>query len=296
MAGLLRVFPHRTAPPESAVWSWWLDRGSGAVPCPTLLQGWDYTTELRLGLIVNVDLAKLFLATGLQRVEDLQVVALADCKSAQTRLSMSAPVVPDDHGGGSADLTFVVPPGTVAQSLRLTASLVLAADIAPTDRRVPTLKGSRLLDAESQTLLLEGDAGRFPTEALAFSERGLGNAPWTLMLTHDDVTDGFMGAVRLLVNTEHPVGCAVLEAESAPRYAGLMRADLLRGLVGRLAQDVVEEADYEEDSVAGVVNSMCEELLGCTLGEATRQYVSNPVDFELGLQRGIDPYRELVEK
>ncbi len=159
MAGLLRVFPHRTAPPESAVWSWWLDRGSGAVPCPTLLQGWDYTTELRLGLIVNVDLAKLFLATGLQRVEDLQVVALADCKSAQTRLSMSAPVVPDDHGGGSADLTFVVPPGTVAQSLRLTASLVLAADIAPTDRRVPTLKGSRLLDAESQTLLLEGDAG-----------------------------------------------------------------------------------------------------------------------------------------
>lgn len=292
MAGLVRVFPHRMASQDSASWTWWVQQGDERQPCPPLLEGWDYSVPLTIGLSATFKVEEILASTGLGLASQMRAVAVVDCKSTQQRfVGMGELACNGDHA--SADISVEIPAGAVAQSLILSGALVLTQR-AEGVQRVASLRGSRLIEADTSTLLLEGDSGRFPTEPVAFGARGLGPAPWTLMLSYEDVGDSFMGSVRLLVNTEHPIGKAVLDPKTASRYAGLMRADLMRGLIARLWMDDIGDKEFDENSVAGVVDAMCESLLDCSLHEAMAQFNSDPVSFELLIQRGLDPYRELV--
>lgn len=295
MAGLIRIFPHRTASAEDATWAWWMGKSDGRVECPSMVAGWDYSMPLRFGVEVSIALEKVLEATGLSSVDELSIVAVADCKSTASRFVGTGRLTAvGDEATAVAEVE--IPAGSVAQALQLSSSVVRSSTKDGLEPRVASTKGARLLSADSMTVLLEGDSGRFPTEPVAFSKQGLGNAPWTLMLSYEDLADSFMGSVRLLINTEHPVGRAVLDPEQAPRFAGLMRADLLRGLVARLRQDgaVGDGSVLDEESVFGVVSAMCQSMLGYSLGEAAALFSSDPIEFELRLQRGLDPYRELV--
>lgn len=296
MAGLIRVFPHRTASAEDAIWAWWMDKGDGKVECPSLVVGWDYSMSLRFGVEVSVALDRVLESTGLRSVDDLSIVAVVDCKGTASRfVGTGRLAVVGDEARAVAEVE--IPAGSVAQAVQLSSCVVRSSTSHGLAPRVASSKGARLLNADSMTVLLEGDSGRFPTEPVAFSREGLGNAPWTLMLSYENLTDSFMGSVRLLINTEHPVGKAVLDPEQAPRFTGLMRADLLRGLVARLWQDGAgrDECDLEEDSVAGVVSDLCQSMLGYSLAEAGALFSRDPIEFELRLQRGLDPYRKLVD-
>ena len=111
--------------------------------------------------------------------------------------------------------------GQVAGSVSLSAHLVLARTSQPRDNQVAYLRGARIHSSSPFSLRLEGNAGRFPTEAVSFSELGFGNAPWTVTCAYEELSDGFMGRIRLLINIEHPVGRLALEP-TAPPWIGRM--------------------------------------------------------------------------
>ena len=130
-----------------------------------LLTGWDYASHTTVGISANLDEEALLASTGLDSVDELEILAMADC------LRLSNGSSPPSRCGGiawlTADVSVQLPPGQVAGVVRLSAHLVLARTTPKREYRVAFLRGSRIDSSEPFTLRLEGDSGRFPTSLYA---------------------------------------------------------------------------------------------------------------------------------
>jgi len=277
---------------DSVQWEWWLERRGVRVTCPPLLQDWDYLEDLVVGLSCSYDPRVIEAESGVP-AESVGVVLAVDCISTQRRFVAAERL---SARSGMIDISLQIPAGEVADKLGLSASLVLRDKLVGFPRRVAARRGARLLSNDSTTLLLEGDAGRFPTEAVEFSRLGFGSGPWTLVLSHSGLGDSFMGSVRLMINSEHPVGRSLLDGADGERFSALLKSDLIRLLVGRLSEEEIGVWDeYGEESIAVVMDGMCRNFLNVSFEEAVTEYLSDPVYFEATLQSSIDPLRRLVE-
>jgi hypothetical protein len=288
---ILRFLPHRIADTRSVTWHrWWTESDGSRTELSRFLAGWDYASHTTLGISVDLDEETLLASTGLDSIDELEILAMADCLLAQQRFVGTKPLR-GHQGGATADVSMQLPPGQVAGAVRLSAHLVLACTTPEREYRVPFLRGSRIDSSEPFTLQLEGDSGRFPTEPVRFSELGLGNAPWTVIAVYDELSDGFLGGVRLLINTEHPAGRVALDPKAASRVSGLLHADVMRLLIANVAarRDDAGESSYEEGSVGQVLEAMCQGFLGMSLRTAARLCRDEPVRFERIIQDHLAP-------
>jgi hypothetical protein len=286
-----RLFPHRTADPSSVTFGdWWIERNETRSPLPDFLSGWDYASEESVGTSLTIDFDALFASTGHSSPDDLEVLLMADCASAQRRV-VARHKLAGYEAVRSAAFSLVLPPGQLAGSVRLSTHLVIARDLIGSDPRIASRRGARLISSKPRSLILEGDGSRFPTEPAAFSELGLPSAPWTLHVSFQDLETSFMGAVRLLVNTEHPIGQMLLDGETTDRVAGLAMADVLRLLVATVATrgDDVEASNFDEGGVGYVVNSMCVFFLSQGLAASVELYERDPIHFDRLLQERLRP-------
>ena len=262
-----------------------------------MLTAWDYASDTTVGVSVDLSEDVLLASTGLDSVEELEILAVADCLLAQQRF-IGIKSLRGHQPGATVDVSVRLPPGQVAGTVRLSAHLVLATNKPAQKYRVAFLRGSRILSSDSVTLRLEGDAGRFPTEPVKFSELGLGNAPWTVLTMYSELSDSFLGGVRLLINMEHAVGRLALDPKTSSRVSGLLHADVVRLLIADLASRPEEDTDdpsFEEGSVGQVLGSMCQGALGTNLPTAVRLCRDDPVSFERDLHDRLDPLSAVVE-
>jgi hypothetical protein len=292
-----RLYPHRLAAAEAVTWhDWWIERGDDRARLPSLLVGWDYASEETVGISVDVDPGALLRSTGLQTLDDLEVLVLGDCPSTQQRFVATSGLA-GCRQGASVEVGLKLPSGQLAGAVRLSAHLVLARTTPRRSERVAFLRGSLLHSCDPFTMQLEGGAGRFPTEPAAFSELGLGNAPWTVLVVHHDLSAAFMGSVRLLINTEHTAGQLLLAATPDARVGRLLKADIVRLLIGstaRLALDSASGLEPEEGSLGQVLDTMCRLFLRRTLRTAARLYVEDPAQFDLALHDCLEPLAGLT--
>jgi hypothetical protein len=292
----LRLLPHRAAAARSVSWHrWWTEHDGDRIELSVLLAGWDYARQTTVGISVDLDEDALLASTGLNSINDLEILAMADCLLAQQRFVATKPL--REHPRGStADVTIQLPPGQVAGAVRLSAHLVLARTTPQREYGIAFLRGSRIDSSEPFTLRLEGDSGRFPTEPVKFSELGLGKGPWTILTAYDELSDGFLGGIRLLVNLENSAGQLVLDPKTAPRVNGLLHADVMRLLVADLATrgEFKDEFSYEEGSVGQVLETMCQNFLSMGLRAAARLYKEDPVRFDLVLHDHLDPLAGVI--
>lgn len=292
----LRFLPHRIADARSVSWHrWWTESDGNRTELSTPLAGWDYASHTTVGISVDLDEEALLESTGLDSMDELEILAMADCQLAQQRFVTTKPLR-GRQGGSTADVSVQLPPGQVAGAVRLSAHLVLSRTTPQQEYRIAFLRGSRIDSSEPFTLRLEGDSGRFPTEPVRFSELGLGHAPWTVLTDYDELSDGFLGGVRLLINLEHPVGQLALNLKAASRVSGLLHADVLRLLTANVAVrgDDTDESSYEEGSVGQVLETMCQNFLGMSLRAAIRLYRDDPVRFELVMHDHLDTLAGLI--
>lgn len=273
----VRLLPHRPASEQSVSWgSWWYSLGSGERhDLDDLVTGWDYATPLQFGTRFSINIAELMSSTGLDP-SSVDVVIMADCSSVQQRFVSRAPISDEREG------IISLPSGAVAQEVKLSAHLVLGRAPSNAGPRVASQVGARLGSSPTARAILEGDASRFPTEILRFSETNYGNAPWTLTTYFDDPNDSFMGTVRLLVNSEHPLGNDVINSNSPSVASSLMRLEVTRGLIGEIArrnfQTLTEQ--WDEGSVGAVVDALCQFHLGLGVAKAVHFYARDPVGFD----------------
>ncbi len=288
--------PHRIADASSVSWyGWWTERDGDRTDLTALLTGWDYASHLTVGISIDLDEEALLLSTGLNSVDDLEILAMADCRPTSQRFVASRPLR-EHQRGSTVDVSVQLPPGQVAGAIRLSAHLVLARKTARLGYRVAFLRGSRIDSSQLFTLRLEGDSGRFPTEAVAFSELGLEHAPWTIMTAYEELSDGFLGGVRLLINLEHPVGQLALDNKAASRVNGVLHSDVMRLLIANVAarKEDAEPSSYEEGSVGQVLETMCQGYMGMSLRTAARFYRDDPVGFERILHDHLDPLAGVI--
>ena len=281
-----RLLPYKSLVSSDVSWGgWWLDRNGVREPLPDLLPGWDYASTNVIGLSVQINSSLILEATGIAQMDLMQVVAVADCPAMLRRFVTRKRLSADDIQ--QIELSIELPPGEIAQKLELSAFLLLADDISA-KRHTASRSGSRLCSSPSRNILLEGDASRFPTEVVSFSAVHLENAPWTLSAVFDDVSDSFMGSIRLLVNEDHELGRAVLSPPVESQLEARLKLEVLRSLVALVAaQGISEDDNFRPDSVGEVVDSMCKVFLSRSLHETIETYVRNPLKFDRLLFAGV---------
>lgn len=275
--GRRTLLPYRTAD-ESAVacQTWWYESSGTRVPLPKYLPGWDYATDLMVGMTATIDPELLRSSTVVDDLSSLAIVVVCDCKASQRRFTSLVRLYP---GCEVLDVRLDVPAGQLADSIELSATVILAEDIEPAPDRVRRA-GSRLATSPSFTVVLEGDASRFPTEPVSFSAAGYEAAPWTVSSTAESLHDSLMGSVRLLINEDHSWGQRLLE-DASSEISRQLQVDVFRSLVS-VCTDLRDDAptEFEDDSLGGVVEYMCQLYLRRGLAEAVKMAREEPLRFD----------------
>lgn len=300
MSAQRQLMPHRYAVDESLVWGPWMVKVGPEAPrlVEGLVDGWDYSTPIQFECQVQVDVDRFLESTGLDSLAPVDIVGTVDCSATLYRALVgvkASRVLRDDF----LTLKIDVDPSRVAGTIDLGRHVVLSEPLTLSEDGRAHRLGSRLQADRRQRVLLEGAGGRFPTEAVPFSAIGREPAPWDLTIRYSDLHDTFMGAVRLVVNTEHPAGLAALNPDHPehPVVVSVMRWDMVRRMLGHIVMTELDltvlKEEYNPESVGGAVEALCELYLKRPLMDAVCDFQAGREDFEpmmqarLGLLEGV---------
>lgn len=291
-----RFMPHRVAPAGAFVLGPWLVRVDGSPPAlfEGRVEGWDYATSLSFECQVQLDAEQFAQGTGLESLDGVELVAMAECTHSLYRKIVRYPLgvaVRDEF----LSVQLEIDSERVARDLELSRHVVLGADLGSRDDDGRAHRGGARLFSDRRTkVYLEGHGGRFPTEAIPFSKIGREYAPWDVDCHAHNLKDSFLGSVRLLVNIEHPAGAAAL-AEGHPEHrivVSVMRWDVVRRILSQvaassLAEDVSND-DWEDGSLGSAVASICELYLKRSLVEVIAELERDPAAFDHMLQARLE--------
>lgn len=288
----VRLQPHLVSPDGAVTWGpWWGVLNGARQQLSDKLTGWDYESETVFELQPSFDIEVILGSTGMDSVDDLAIVLLLDCPSAGERWS-SAYLLGDYLDSDKSALSVTAPVGNLAESVRLSAHLVLW-DRRSANDGTATRPGSRLAWSEAHSLTLEGEGARFPTEEVSFKELGLEHAAWTLRTSFLDLSDTFMSNVRLLLNRDHAASNMLLE-EGPPQslVQSALRLDIARQLILHVASDPdsfqIDRSDWEEGSVGSVISELTTTHMRMGLANAVYLARTDPARFERKMQEGFD--------
>ncbi|OAH63798.1 hypothetical protein [Dietzia cinnamea] len=286
-----RVLPHRVASAASIkVEQWWYRLGDGEISdLPELVPGWDYNTHTVVGVDVEINTEELTSSTGLP-IEAIELVITLDCPAVSERFLEKSAIL-----DGPQSLAVEIPSGRAADSFIATAHLV-AKSTEPLQQSPASVRsGARLFTSEPQRAQLEGSGGRFPVEVCGFSSIGFESAPWTLVSDFEELSDSFMGSIRLFVNSEHPLGALAAKPAQNATAARLMQIDTMRLLIAEIARSGMYEshASWPDGSVSYVVDSMCSAYFNRELSTMIQLLSVDPAAFERLLYDSL-PFDEVA--
>lgn len=226
------------------------------------LPHWDPAMALQIAALVAIDPGGVAADCRLAPTDHLKLVltwfssgtGLRGCGTGiDLRLDSPATVV---------RLDVYIDGGLLADRLRLEPTLVLATAGQSTERQAPHRPGSRLW-SEVRTVLLEGQAARFPIELRDFAAHSWlpARAGWYLEWDPEDLGQTVLGNVRLYVNTGNErVRNAVADpARGEQAILETLRYDLARSwiLAALDNEDFVHNPDvYAEGTVGAVTRGL----------------------------------------
>ncbi len=280
------------APPESISASEWLigPVGHELMANPPNMPGWQYSTDLVVERTLTVDLEQLRQGTALAEADHIQCVIT--WMSSATGLQGCSKRYQIE--GGENHLSVTVPGTETGGSLRLRT--VVTAALAPHSDRHPLAahRPGSILWSDEFTTDLEGDASRFPTEALSFSATGLGGpeVAWRLKVDTSDLDASALSCVRIILNTDNEVYGRLAADPDSPGSQLTQRFlayDVARQLVvAALAQEELAMVDYERASLGNVLRARLRDYFGDE-GDAIEplraRWAMSPSDLDVELQR-----------
>jgi len=224
---------------------WLVSVRGETMPVPELLKAWDYTTPLHFECQLDIDVERVLDECGLGPGSTLTAVAVWWASSTNKRL---AGAMKELERSGPVLLAFDVDPGEIGGSITLRRHLLLGAAAGSASAFSATQPGSLLWEEDRRdttTMILEGDAARFPTEVLDFAERPVlePSAAWWLDCRFDDLDASPLACLRLFVNGAHPQVKPVLAGKSDPRsmlVGSVMSWDVSR----RMINGALDSADF----------------------------------------------------
>jgi hypothetical protein len=266
---------------------WHLHRGGVSELLGDRVSEWDHQTVLRLGADLEVDAAAARRTAHQGPGAGLAVVVSA--ASSSTRLR--GPVWHAELASHAEEhlVVEIHLAGTeLGGRLDLVTQLVVS-DPEPVDELGATLPGA-VIWRRCDSVLLEGQAAQFPTEAADLSDR-LPKAAWLLEFFADDLDAAAAGAVRLVVNEAHPIIRRILDGERSPECdlaLKVMHWDVARQLVEaalRHPDFVDRDGSFEEDSLGRLfTNVLATHFPGESPRSLRTKRERTPHEFESTLQ------------
>ncbi|MBX3738962.1 MAG: hypothetical protein KF715_19875 [Candidatus Didemnitutus sp.] len=189
------------------------------------IRDWDPSLALQCTREIEIDLVRLSRSGGLKPGAFVSLLPTWWSEETSLRGCGAAHHIQVGASGGRQRFTLeiTVPAEEIAGSLQLRSVLVLAAasPAMERDRLAPRRPGSVLWE-DSISVLLEGDAPRFPMSVVDFVTDAVGpaSACWCLEFSPPDPTLPAMAALRLLVNSRHEIFRQAL-VSTAPTEAQL---------------------------------------------------------------------------
>lgn len=285
----LRVFPHRQIGPSAIKFEGWHVRVGQApqMPVARYLENFDYSSEMQFGFRAKLSLDQIRSSVGIDDQSTLAFYLLVDCESSNVRFKEVVTV----SEGEEFDCWLTVPPGQLAAKVRLERGLVLdelgSSDVWDSPKR----RGALLFSDDPWFVQLEGDATRFPTQAIDFAaDRLPEKAAWKLQISYDDPNQPFNSAVRLLINTRHPAHNALLAAERNDIFDSALRSDIARQLIATLSRDeeFLAQQEWRDESLGAVVDRLCRSALPyASAAEAIQSFRRDPTRFDAKIQNAF---------
>ena len=282
----MRVMPHRVASESSTVFAEpELHVGPNVYSPSDPAATWDYVSEMSVRTTVAVEVTALLHSTGLPSLEGVVALLQVDCLATGSRHIATIPVPSD---GRLSDLAVAIGAHTVAQRLEVTQTLLLDADRPEGEDLAAYRRGSRLLTpSATHTIILEGSASTFPTEAFDFASAGLPqDAAWKLQFEPDSLDEPYLGAVRLLVNSHHPQAVEILSGRPSLTQSVLFHDVVEQLLVTAAVTFDDVSRDFVADSVGDALNHLAVAYLGVSLGAAMSLLRSDRSETLCRLQAG----------
>ncbi len=284
----MRAYPHRTATASAVSFTDpRLRLGERWYGVDEPVTHWDYLAPSTVVSTITVDEAEFLRSTGLADLSGLVGCVQVDCRTSGSRHLAYAPLL---AGGAPAGVEVHIPPHEVADRIEVTQSVLLDR---PDTEEAPDLsayrRGSRLWQADRAfRFILEGSASTFPTEAFDFRSAGLPSAAaWKLQFEPESLDDPYLGAVRLLLNSEHPRANDLLSGKPSLAQSVLFHGiveQLLTTVTSLFAGDVASE--FEVDSVGEALNHLTTLYLGVPLAAAVARLRDDRAETLCQLQAG----------
>jgi hypothetical protein len=269
----------------------------GAEPLPERLVDWDPATELEVFREVELDADRLVAEGGLG--PDARVRLLPMVRSDLTGLRIVGAAADLDlafAGDGPHPISLRVGGGELGGTVTISTRLVWLSGSNPSSLG-PTRPGSELWGDEARCVL-EGEGARFPVSAVSFASLMTLDpaAAWTLDWEPSRLEDPVLGAVRLLVNTDHArVRESVVSGSQEPGadvVRALVHFDVARTLITTALRDeaFVETADsYPEGSVGRTIADLLRAHWDETPTALASRLRNFPRQFAMELQARFHP-------
>jgi len=263
------TYPYRSPLPDRVAAGPWVTNTSGAAaPLPTVLNDWDYGTELTLTREIDVDQQGVLEDCRLARGATLSVTA--SWWPDTSLLKMPPTVIALPRTGSTSrsapiNLALTIPGALAGGTARIQTALILTGG-GTAEPWTPSIPGSELWSDEV-TVQLEGKGPMFPMQVVDLGALGFDPAaPWALV-TPDSLDAAAMGGVVLLLNERYPAVIDALLGEPSGVRAAVesslwtdVGATLLDVAMSRV--DDIEEATYPEGTFGWVLTNQARGAFG----------------------------------
>jgi hypothetical protein len=263
-----RALPYRTPAPGRIATEPWFLIADTAQELPPFVDGWDYTTNLRLVRRIRIDRSGACADAGLPPDAPLEICVRVRPSTSLLRAVVARIPIPTDTSQ-PRPLEAVLAGPELAGTISIETLLELGQHVQGTDPFVASHAGSILWRDETSTAL-EGDSGLVPMAPVSFAQAGFPQAAaWYISLDTARWDWAALGSLLVLLNTDNPAVATALDHPDDRASTALwdtLGADLVCDLIGRAVEDEAftelypdqaeDPAGADEHSLAALVRAL----------------------------------------
>lgn len=295
---VIQRLPYLTPPAEYIdIGEWYLLNDEDVDVLGELLPNWDPALNIRAAVEVKLDLEGIYQSCRLGQDAVLRLAAIWESPGTVLKGRGDSTDLQLYQSPEQMQLTMEVEGIKLAQKLNLIVNLILLHPGSNPQALAPRNIGS-ILAQKSQSVLLEGEGARFPTEVIDFKDTHYpSDAGWALYWDPDNLEQTISGEVRLFINARHERIVRAV-SKNLPEDYGIresVRFDLARTLIyGALANmEFVEAPDsFKPGTVGAAVRNMLRLYFPETPFSQLRTNSQQPQSFDPKLQDRLRAFWE----
>jgi hypothetical protein len=231
---------------------WVLAHGGSSEALPAFLPHWDYNSDLVLVRTVVVDVGGVRHDCSLNDGDPLRIAAVWRSTGTALRGCLFRSDLPLGGGLHSVSLFGEVPAKDLAGEVEVETHVLVPTARATAEPLSPHYAGS-VLWTDAVTVVLEGNAPRFPVELVDFQTvlwAPHPDASWYVSWNRYDLDQPMLGSVRLFVNARHPRVVRAMSQDAQDGEARVIRSAIYYDVGRSLIRAALNDDQFLENPEA----------------------------------------------